>query len=173
VNPIVSRQLGVESDHEQIVLTRRHRMTIHLGEDLHVRAVLGDPRRADENRPQRASCETAHVEVGLERTQLTSERVALRTHVHQTEMLTIEHNQPCTRSQHWRPAAHQLAQRLTQPLAGDAERHRRGLAPRDHQPFEALQVTGRAHLAHIGAQPPQDTLVCLEPALQGEHTHQW
>ena len=67
VDPIVSRQLGVESDREQTVLTRRHRMTVHLGEDLHVRAVLGDPRRADEHRPQRASLQTAQLEVGLER----------------------------------------------------------------------------------------------------------
>ena len=28
-------------------------MTVHLREDLHAGAVLGDPRRADEHRPQR------------------------------------------------------------------------------------------------------------------------
>jgi hypothetical protein len=147
-------------------------MTIHLREHLDVRSVLGNPRRADEHRSQRPALQAAHLEIGLERAQLTPECVALRADVHQTEMLAIEHDQPGARSQHGRPAVHQLAQRLAQSLALDAERHRRGLAPRDHEPVEVVEVDGRAHFAHARAQPAQHPFVRLKPALQGEDSDQ-
>ena len=48
-------QLGVECDREHRSLAGGHRVAVDLGEDLHVRAVLGDPRRADEDRRESIS----------------------------------------------------------------------------------------------------------------------
>ena len=67
----------------------------------------------------------------------------------------------CSRSSRIRPAQvpstgvplrDELAQRLGQPLALDAERHRGGLAAGDHQPVEPLEVLARAHRARLGAE---------------------
>ena len=52
MNPIVVGQLGVERDREQVPFPRGHGMAVEDGEDLHIGAVLGDPWRADEHRPQ-------------------------------------------------------------------------------------------------------------------------
>ena len=66
------------------------------------------------------------------------------------------------------PGAHEVAQRLGQPLALDAERHRRRLAAGDDEPVEARQVGRHAHLAHLGAEVAQDLAVRLEVALERE-----
>ena len=58
------------------------------------------------------------------------------------------------------------AQRLGEPLALDPERHRRRLAAGDHEPVEALEVGGHAHLAHVGAEVAQHRHVRLEVALE-------
>ena len=51
-----------------------------------------------------------------------------------------------------RPRCGELAQRLGQALALDAERHRRRLAAGQHEPVEPLEVGRHAHLAHVGAE---------------------
>ena len=61
------------------------------------------------------------------------------------------------------PAAASVAQRLGQPLALDAQRHRGRLAAGDHEPVEPLQVGRHAHLAHLGAQPPQHARCAAKP----------
>ena len=66
------------------------------------------------------------------------------------------------------PAAHELAQRLGQPLALDPERHRGGLAAGDHQRVEALEVRRGAHLARLGAEALEHPRVRLEVALEGQ-----
>ncbi len=50
------------------------------------------------------------------------------------------------------PARDQRAQRLGQPLALDAERHRRRLAAGHHEPVEPVEVGRRAHLARVRAE---------------------
>ena len=56
---IVAAQLGVEGHGEHSPLTRRHRVAVHLAEDLHLRAVLGDPGGADEDPPDRRTLDAA------------------------------------------------------------------------------------------------------------------
>ena len=77
VNPIVLAELGVKGDRQHLPLPRGHGMTVHLREDLHAGAVLGDPGRTDEHRPQRATVNAAQLDVRLEAPQLAPERVAL------------------------------------------------------------------------------------------------
>ena len=79
MHAVVVGQLGVERHREHRPLTRGHRMAVDLGEDLHVRAVLGDPGRADEDRPQRpAPVDAARSSMSASKLlQLTPERVAL------------------------------------------------------------------------------------------------
>ncbi len=91
-------------------------MTVHLREDLHAGAVLGDPRRTDEHRPQQAGgvwvgripIDTAQLDIRLEAPQLAPERVALSANVHQPEMLAVEHDQPRARAQDRRARGREL-----------------------------------------------------------------
>ena len=102
-----------------------------------------------------AAGETGDVDVCLEARDLPPEGVALGGHVHQAEVLAVEHDQPRARAEHRPAARRELAQRLAQPLALDAERDRRRLPAGDHEPVESLQVRRHAHLAGLGAEPPR------------------
>ncbi len=66
------------------------------------------------------------------------------------------------------PVRDERPQRVAEPLALDAERHRRRLAARHHQPVEPLEVGGHADLAHVGAEALQHLGVRFEVALEGE-----
>ena len=109
------------------------------------------------------------LEVGLEGADLAAERVAPARVVGEPEVLAVEHDHPRARPEHRRAGAHQVAQRLGEPLALDPERHRRRLAARDHEPVEPVEVGGHAHLAHLGAEAAQHARVRLEVALEREH----
>ena len=66
------------------------------------------------------------------------------------------------------PERDERAQRIGQPLALDAERHRRRLAAGHDQPVEPVEVGGHAHLAHVGAEGAQHLGMRFEVALKGE-----
>ena len=66
------------------------------------------------------------------------------------------------------PARTNAAQRVAEPFALDAERHRRRLAARHHQPVQPLEVGRHADLAHLGAEALQHLRVRFEVALKGE-----
>ena len=131
-------------------------------------AVLLDPRRADEHRADRLALEVGELELRLEGVHLAAERVAPRDDVHDAEVLAVEHDQPGARAEHRRAGGGELAQRLGEALALDAERHRRRLAARQDEPVEPVEVRRDAHLTHVGAERAQDARVRGEPALEGE-----
>src|SRR3954447_202773 len=142
-------------------------MAVDGGQDLDAVAVLGEPWRADEHRTNQA-VDPRDLEVLLEGADLAAERVALAQRVHAAEMRAVEHDHPGARTQHRASGAHELPQRVAESLARDPERHRGRLAARHHQPVEALQVGGHAHLAHLGAEPAKELAMCFEVALKGE-----
>src|SRR5918912_288433 len=86
----------------------------------------------EERRVDGRALDAGEVQVGLEGVQLAAERVALRDDVHQPEVLAVEHDEPGARAEDRPPARVELAQRLRQPLALDAERHRGRLAAGHH-----------------------------------------
>ena len=77
MQPLVGAELGVEGDSEELPWRAATGWPSTLAEDLHAGPVLGDPRRADEDRPQRAARETGDVDVRLEARDLAPEGVAL------------------------------------------------------------------------------------------------
>ena len=98
MQPRVVGQLRVERGDEEPALAREHRPAVDLGEHLDVRADLLDPRRADEDRPQRLVL-AGHLEVGLERRDLASEGVAPHRDVDQPEVVAVEHDHPGARAE--------------------------------------------------------------------------
>src|SRR4051794_1026081 len=155
----------MEAHGEHVALLGGDGVAVHLGEDRHLVARLGDPRRADEHRAHRAAVDAGEVEVGLEGAHLPPERVARGDDVHHAEVLAVEHDQPGARPE---DRDVERAQRLGEALALDAERHRRRLAAGEDQPVEALEVAGRAHLARLGAEVAQHRSVGVEVALERE-----
>jgi hypothetical protein len=125
----------MEGNGKHIPLPDRHGMAVHLGQHLHPLAVLLDPRRPDEDGGERSALE---VELGLERVQLTPEGVAADAHIEQAEVVAVQHDQAGAGAERGAPAAHELAQRLGEPLALDPEGHRGRLATWDHQSVEPV-----------------------------------
>src|SRR3954451_23119288 len=101
----------MEGDREQRPLARGHRVARDRGEDLDARPVLGDPRRADEDRAYRAARDVGELEVLLERVKLAAERVALGDDVHQPEVRAVEHYQSRARAEDGAPGGVEVAQR--------------------------------------------------------------
>ncbi len=155
---IVAAQLGVEGDSGHATLASGDRMTLDLREDLHLGSVLGDPRGADEHPSQWSTLDSVNLQIGLEAAQLTSEGVALGEHVHNRQMLTVEHDQPGTRAEDRHIPSGQLAQGLGKPLALDAEGHRGGLPAGDHETVQAIEV-GSA-LAPLATSAPNRASTC-------------
>ena len=82
VQAIVAAELGVEGDREHAPWRAATACPSTSREDLDLGAVLGDPRRPDEDASQRAALDAVALEVGLEAADLAPEGVALGAHVH-------------------------------------------------------------------------------------------
>ena len=87
MQPLVLAQLAMECDSQQLAFSHCDRVPIDLTQDLHIGTVLGHPGSPDEDPAQRWAIDPADLEVGLETTNLTTKSVALRTHVHQAQVL--------------------------------------------------------------------------------------
>jgi hypothetical protein len=157
-------------------LTRGYRMTINLGQYLNVRAILSDPRRADEYASHQATLDAFHSHIRLEAAQLASESVALGTGVHDREMIAVEHDQPRARAEDGYAGrsgdafplfvnARKTAQWDGQALAFDAQGHRGGLSSRDHEAIESGEVGRDTHLTHARAQTFQNATMRLKVPL--------
>ena len=109
-------QLRMEGDGEHVALAHRDRMTVDLGQHLHLVAVVLDPGGADEDASSGSALE---VEVGLERRDLPAERVpphvtSSRPRCRRSSMIS-----PAQVPRVGVPRAHELDERLGQRLALD------------------------------------------------------
>ena len=107
------------------------------------------------------------------RVQLAAEGVPPGGHVQQSQVLAVEQDQAGAGAEHGLAGADELAQRVGQALALHPERHRGGLATRDHEGVEPLELLTGAHRARLGPQLAERPGVCLEVALEGEHPDDW
>src|SRR5262249_5894056 len=108
--------LGMERDRHHVALPDGHRMPLDAGQHLDGRAVLRDPRGADEDGMYRPPGEPLDLQLGLERAQLSPEGVAFRHDVEHSEMIPVQHDQAGAGTEHRVAGAGEAAQRLSQPL---------------------------------------------------------
>src|ERR1700722_13681922 len=94
-------QLGVKGDHEEAPLPRGHGMALERGEHLDPGADILDPRRPDEHCPQRRA-QPRELEIGLERGDLATERVAAHRDVDEPEVVAVEHDHAGAGAEHRR-----------------------------------------------------------------------
>ena len=165
----VAAQLGMEGNAEQAALAGRDGVSVDGREQLDARPVLADPRRPDEHRAQRSLAEPGHVEIRLEGMDLTPERIAIAAHVHDRQVIAIEHDQAGAGAEDRDATRGERAQRRGEPLALDPERHRRRLAAGHHQPVEPVEIGRHAHLARPRAELAEHAPVRREAALEREH----
>src|SRR5437588_11972828 len=98
VDARVVRQLRMERGDEDVALAREHRVAVYLGEHLDTRSDLLDPRRADEDGPHRLVAVT-DVQIRLEARDLPAERIPPDDDVGQTEVVAVEQDHPCARTE--------------------------------------------------------------------------
>ena len=159
-------QLRVERRDQEAPLPQQHGHAVVAGEHLDVGAGVRHPRRADEHAAQRLAV-VAQVEVGLEARELAAVAVALHIDVDQPEVGAVEQDHPRARAEDGRG---ELPDRLLEPVEPHQARDRRRLAAGDHEPVEALELLGQAHLDHVRAEPAQHRRVLAEVALDCEDT---
>jgi hypothetical protein len=138
VQASLARQLGMEGDGQDIALPNGHRVAINAGQNLDIGAVISHPGGPDEDGVNGPPGDALEVKVGLERTELTAERVALGPYVEHPEVVTVEHDHPGTRSEDRIARTDELAQRIAESLALDPQAHHRRFAPGDDKRVESV-----------------------------------
>ena len=93
-------------------------------------------------------------------------RVALDLEVDEAEVVAIQDDHARAGAED-RPA--ELGNRAIEPVEAHQSHERRGLAARDHEPVEPLELLRLAHLDGIRAQAPQHRRVLAEVALHGQN----
>src|SRR5262245_49442924 len=88
VHTRVVGQLRVERRHQDAPLAQQHRLAVELGHHVDVGPHLRDPRRADEDAPQRPLV-AVEVEIGLEARHLAAVCVASDLEVEHAEMVAV------------------------------------------------------------------------------------
>jgi hypothetical protein len=164
VDARVVGQLRVESCDEHSALPREHGMPVVLGKDLHLRPGLRDPRCADEDATERHRI-AVDVEVSFEAVHLPPPRVSSDLEVDEAEMVSVQHDHPCTGSEN--PAA-EATERLVETVEAHQPHEGRGLAARDHEPVQLRKLLGLSHLDYVRAETAQHRRVLAEVALHSE-----
>ena len=157
----------MEGDGENVPLANGNGVPIHLRQHLHVVPNLLHPWSPNEHGIERRALEQ---ELSLEGRQLPTERIAAHLDIEDTEMIPVQHDHACAGAQDRLSAPDEVDEWLTKPLTLDAESDRRGLAARNNEGVESVEVRGRAYLANVRAELGQCLRVSLEPALEGEDT---
>src|SRR5581483_1799891 len=165
MQPRVVGQLGVERGDEEAALARKHRPALDLCQHLHVRADVLHPGSPDEHRTHRRA-EAGDLEVGLERSHLSPERVPADGDVDETEVIAVQHDHAGARPEH-RPV--EAADRLVEAVEPHQAHERRRLATGDHEPVEAVELLRLAPLDRVRTEPTEHLHVLTEVSLHGEN----
>src|SRR5207244_5580569 len=93
VHARIFRQLGMECRNEKAALAEQDRLSVELGQNLHVLPRLAHAGRADEDAAERL-VGAGQAEVRLEARDLAAVRVAVDLEIPQTEVPAVEGDQP-------------------------------------------------------------------------------
>ena len=154
VQALVLAELGVEGHGQPVPLARSDRHD----RPRRARISTSGPCSAIHGARMKIAAHRAAVDPARASTSASKLRIwrpnALRSaaHVHDPEMLAVEHDQPRAGAEDGSRRRRQLAQRLRQALTLDPQRHRRRLPAGDHEAVEALQVRRHADLARARAE---------------------
>ncbi len=160
----VARQLRVERGDDEPPVAQQHRLTVELGEHLHVRPGVFHARSTDEDAAQRCGVSVER-EIGLEARCLPAVRVSLHFDVHEAEVVPVEDDHARARAEH-RPR--ELRDRRVEPVEAHEPHERRRLAAGHDEAIQAFELSGLAHFHNVCAQPPQHRRVLAEIALHGK-----
>src|SRR5207249_8144646 len=130
---------------EDPAFPREHRMPFDTGQDLDLWPGLADPGRTDEHGPE-GLVVPLDIDVRLEARDLPPERVAIDGDVDQTESRAIEHDHSGARPEH---RAVEVPDRVVEPVEPCEPHDRGGLATRDDQAVETVELTGSANLNDV------------------------
>src|SRR5918995_2340222 len=168
VDAAVVGELRVERDREDRSVPDRDRMTVDLGEDLHLRPVLFHPWSPDEDRSQGLLPQALDRQILLETLELAAEGVAAAGVVGERQVVAVADDHPRAAAQN-RPARLGVrANRSVEAVALEAHRDRGGLPAGNHQAVEIGELFRGPDLGCLRSQGLQRPSVRLEVALDGE-----
>src|SRR5438552_561648 len=173
---LVARELGVKARGEQAALLRGDDRTVaKTREDVDAGADAADPRRANEHRVERCLAESLHVEVRLERIELTPERVPLDSHVHETRErvrvaghLFRDEDRARARAPHGHAFGDAILELVDDPVLARELADRRALATRDDQRVDLVELLRPADIDAFDAEAIERGEMFREVALKTE-----
>src|SRR5207247_1782955 len=140
-----------------------------------VQADETDPRRANEHRVERCLAESLHVEVRLERIELTPERVPLDSHVHETRErvrvaghLFRDEDRARARAPHGHAFGDAILELVDDPVLARELADRRALATRDAQRLDLVELLQPASIHAFDAEAIERGEMFREVALKTE-----
>src|SRR5215472_4661089 len=180
VQPQVRRQLRMERRGQRCPLADRDDPArARVGtEYLDVRAGLLYPRRPDEYSAQRGPGHSPQLDVAFERVHLTAERVPPHRHIDSAERLlpvdpvdqpVRQHDHPGAAAERGQAGLYSLAHRLHQVERDGQLPHRGGLAARDDQAADLVELLWPADRHRRRAHGGQRSQMLGDVTLQGEH----
>src|SRR5512133_585658 len=161
VHPRIVGQLGMEGRDDESPLAQEHRLAVEVGQHLDVGASLSHPRSTDEHSSQRLAIARKR-QVGLEARHLAPVGVAVDLEVDAAQVVPVEHDHACAGAEH---GTGEPAHGLVEPVEAHQAHERRRLAAGDHEPVQALELLGLAHLDRAHAEAAQHREVLAEVAL--------
>ena len=164
-------QLRVEGGEHDPALADGDRVAVEGGEHRDLRPGVLDPRRSNEDGPDRLGPQALHDQVGLEARELPAEGVSPRDDIDQAEVVAVADDHPGAGAEDRPPGMRVGADGLGEPVALDRFRDRRRLAAGDHEGLDAFQLSRSAHLDRVGADRLEHPGVGREIALAGQHAN--
>ena len=177
MNATIAGQLWVERRHHDVPATHHYGSTLVLGEYVHGCAHMRDDGRPDEDGVERM-IETVHCEVGLETVHLTPVGVATDRDVDRpetalvratVEYLSGEEDHPRARTECRKPIGETRCDGIEESGGDEQPRHGGGLAARQHQCIQSVQIGRHAYLSYVSPELAQHCGVRREGALQGKN----
>src|SRR5580765_8493670 len=164
VHPRIFGQLGVKRRNQEAPLAQEDGLAVVLRQHFHLVPQVADARRADEDAAQRLVV-VAESQVGLEARDLAAVRVSIDVQIHQVEVPAIEHDHAGTGAE-YRPG--EGAQGLVEAVEPHQPHEGRGLAARDDEAVEPVQLLRLADLDDVCAETSQHGRMLTEISLDSE-----
>jgi hypothetical protein len=181
VETMLARDLRVEGRAEEIALFNGDAAAVgEGGQGSGARPDGFDDRGPDEHRMYRVGAEHGDVELGFERRRLRAEGVPANSDIEATDAFLApdgvendvgEHDQPGAGAIDGQPGRNPGAQRFGQAESAGHLVHHAGLAARNHETVDTVQLIRTANEFDIGAEGPKDLGMLPKITLEGENSN--
>ena len=156
----------MKGDGEDVSLPNGDRVPIHFRKHLDPIPEVLHPGGSDEDSMERRALEQ---QLCLEGRQLTAERVTAHADVEHTEVVSVQHDHSCAGPEDRLSAPRELDEWFSQALSLNAEADGRGLASRNDQGIQPLEVLRCTDFANLDVEAREALRMRLKAPLEGQN----